>query len=1080
MQRMRNGRQGFTLVEMVLVLAVTGLMIGFLLESRQATAPDLSCYLTTKSRLNYLHRQIELFARDNERLPMPAKRYVGPENVSYGREATGAAVTQAAGVSFGAFPFQALGLGPAYAGDCWGNKYSYAVTTALTTSASSGGYKDSTVKGNITLEGDGGHTVNSEIAYAIISHGEDALGAVKVGYDDSTSGTPDRRWCAGSVAAAYINCLATAATLREGSINNGKNAGVNYFDDLITAGGKPQILSTADYYLYGWGSNVSYGLASGYDYVISSMRELYTSALGLTFAQVSLGGDHACGLTAAGVAYCWGNNLYGQLGDGTYLEHSAPAAVVGGLTFSTIVAGDTTTCGITTGHDAYCWGNNSSYQLANGTTNNSDTPVLIGSNFTAITVGDSHICAINTSNDAYCWGDNTYGRLGDGTTTARNTPTAVTGGHKFSSIEAGSTYTCAVATPSGSGYCWGYNIYGQLGNGASGFGASTNSTPVQVGAGTPQFKHIYAARTAGYATCGITTSDTLYCWGYNLSGQVGIGNTTSPQPNPVAVTVSGISGRAFSQMSIATLAVCALTTNNESYCWGNSSTTPQPTKGGVLLSSLSVNAVSKCGIRADGSGKIYCWGTNGYGEISPYAQEYRRIAIPANGIRKFTAVSTHSNGGFVCGLDASGAAYCTGSNSNGTLGNGSTTASKDYVAVSGGLTFSSIYTGPRNTCGLTSDGTAYCWGNNSNSQLANAAATSPQTTPIAVTTALKFSKLTIGNGHVCGIDTTNTTYCWGYNFYGQLGTGSTGAAQASPVAVTGGHTFTKLSAGYNFTCGIDGSGATYCWGQNFYSTLGNAASGTTNQATPVLVDGGHVFTDIASSYNTTCALNNSGAAYCWGYNQYAQLGNAASGTTQQATPVAVDGGHTFTKISTGFQHTCGLTSGGIYCWGLEGTGILGNYPNVYSGAGSIATPALVYGSNTLTYSAIAAGSGFTVGLVAAPASTCTDLWTAGKSVAEGMSYIAYQSAAPSGACTSEMRTCSAGSFSGSYTNQSCVPGCDGRTISWGTSPICSATIGAYTGGESHSVPTTAPATSGSVTATCSANGELTLSGASCS
>jgi len=149
----RLNRYAFSLIEMALVLAISGLMVGFVLKSNTVAGPtNLSeCITATKMQLNAIQNAVERFARANDRLPLPAARNVGVESPTYGRESSGANIDAAGGVSFGAVPFQALGLPASYAGDCWGNKLSYAVTTALTTNATSGGYRDATVVGNITL-----------------------------------------------------------------------------------------------------------------------------------------------------------------------------------------------------------------------------------------------------------------------------------------------------------------------------------------------------------------------------------------------------------------------------------------------------------------------------------------------------------------------------------------------------------------------------------------------------------------------------------------------------------------------------------------------------------------------------------------------------------------------------------------------------------------------------------------------------------------------------------------------------------------------------------------------------------------
>lgn len=222
---------GFSLIELALVLGISGLMVGFVLQSQQSVN-SADCYASTKLQLQDIDGAIQRFARTNDRLPLPASRNVGVEAPTYGREASGAAIDIVGTASWGALPFQALGLAPSYASDCWGNKFTYVVTTALTSNASSGGFLDYTVAGSITLKKDASNSLNSNTAYAVISHGQDALGAVKANYSAASHG-----WCSGTTL-KDINCNKASAAVVDAGFNNGKDAGANYFDDLIISSGR--------------------------------------------------------------------------------------------------------------------------------------------------------------------------------------------------------------------------------------------------------------------------------------------------------------------------------------------------------------------------------------------------------------------------------------------------------------------------------------------------------------------------------------------------------------------------------------------------------------------------------------------------------------------------------------------------------------------------------------------------------------------------------------------------------------------------------------------------------------------------
>lgn len=218
---------------------------------------------------------------------------------------------------------------------------------------------------------------------------------------------------------------------------------------------------------YCWGLNALGELGIGAADTLLHPTPLAVSG-GLTLATVSVGGDHSCGVTPAGVAYCWGGNSAGGVGDSTLNNRAIPVAVVGGLTFANVRAVGTylegdlnsgNSCGLTSGGAAYCWGQDRTASPA---------PVTGGLTFTSISTFDDvgggwHVCGVTAAGAAYCWGSNYTGALGDGTTMPRTDPTAVIGGLLFSSISAGGGHSCGITT-SGVGYCWGFGFSGALGN----------------------------------------------------------------------------------------------------------------------------------------------------------------------------------------------------------------------------------------------------------------------------------------------------------------------------------------------------------------------------------------------------------------------------------------------------------------------------------------------------------------------------------------------------------------------------------------------------------------------------------------
>ncbi len=212
-----------------------------------------------------------------------------------------------------------------------------------------------------------------------------------------------------------------------------------------------------------WGGNANGQLG---DNTIAPRSVPAPIASSLTFTAVAAGDAHTCALASGGDVYCWGSDGKGQLGDGNQVSNiTTPIKVVGGLSFASISAGGYHTCGVTVGGDAYCWGSNATGQLGDSSLTDRLTPSRVagGLKFTSISAGESHTCGVASDGKAYCWGDDKYGQLGFGTPTAQKaTPTAVAAGLPFLALSAGGFHTCGIASDS-SAWCWGDNSTGELG-----------------------------------------------------------------------------------------------------------------------------------------------------------------------------------------------------------------------------------------------------------------------------------------------------------------------------------------------------------------------------------------------------------------------------------------------------------------------------------------------------------------------------------------------------------------------------------------------------------------------------------------
>jgi alpha-tubulin suppressor-like RCC1 family protein len=287
--------------------------------------------------------------------------------------------------------------------------------------------------------------------------------------------------------------------------------------------------------VYCWGRGDS-GQLGAPETAAAAGRPVPTPVQGLPPAQaIAAGNDFTCALDVSGKAYCWGNNDFGALGDGTKTRSATPVLVRGGHTFTRLYASGNYACGLTDG-PVFCWGAfgptaptaaqaaNFPYRLA-GTTSSfggRDVALLAG-----VATGVLHACGLTTDGIAYCVGKNGSGQLGNGSSVDSDSAiVAVSTSTRFAMMSAGANHTCGLASD-GAAYCWGSNSSGQLGDGST----TTRTTPVRVSAPA---NAAFATITAGQNfTCASTSTET-YCWGLNSSGQLGDGTTTN-RTTPSAV-----------------------------------------------------------------------------------------------------------------------------------------------------------------------------------------------------------------------------------------------------------------------------------------------------------------------------------------------------------------------------------------------------------------------------------------------------------------------------------------------------------------------------------------------------------------
>ncbi len=631
--------------------------------------------------------------------------------------------------------------------------------------------------------------------------------------------------------------------------------------------------------------------------------------------QISNGSFHTCAIIA-GAVQCWGFNQDGQLGNGNYLDSTAPVPVVGlGSGVTAISSGGYHTCALA-GGSVKCWGRNPDGELGNGSVDDSNVAVTVAglSGVVAITAGQFHTCAIMAAGTVRCWGWNGNGQLGDGTVNSTNSgmPTTVSGiASGATMLAGGGLHTCALI--GGAVKCWGYNMDGELGNGS----IADSHVPVSVNA----LSGVTSIAAGLYHTCAIGGGGAVRCWGYNSNGQLG-NNSVASTGAGGTVAVSGItSATAIAGGGYHTCAVIG----GAAKCWGDNeigelgvgSLADSHVPASVTGLSANVVAItagvfhSCASITVGGAQQARCWGDNVDGEIGLGDTIYQTTPVIVTGLSSgATALASGAYATHACAI-AGGAAKCWGNNSHGQLGNSTRVDSSVPVAVTGltsGVT--AIAKGASHTCAVVA-GKVLCWGANASGQLGNGSTVDTGTAVTAI--ASGATAVAAGYSHSCAI-VAGGVKCWGSNVSGELGDGTTSESHV-PVSVenlTG--TAMSISIGVAHTCAVMSTTKIQCWGYNSNGQLGNNSNASTaanGPTTVVSIPSGA--TAVAAGGYHTCAIVSGGVA-CWGDGQQGQLGDGFIGDSY--VPVAAFGlSSGVGSIFAGNAYSCAISSGAAYCWG---------------------------------------------------------------------------------------------------------------------------------------------------------------------
>ena len=702
-----------------------------------------------------------------------------------------------------------------------------------------------------------------------------------------------------------------------------------------------------------------------------------------------------------GHVLCWGDNTFGQLGNSTINTSRIPIDVIKSnglpLTGVTDVAISASHACAVTADSVWCWGDNTYGQLGNGSVINSRVAVQAtklggGALNGAISVdvdAYSHSCA-ELPSSIWCWGSNRYGQLGDSTTTSRLAAVQVTRTWNIANdgtlhLSIGGNKSCILAN--GVPYCWGYAIR------IESYNWTNYTTPVKQT--TDENAPLYLLSTLSVSSthsCAIKQFDVnqIWCWGYNGEGALGIGNFTNKSYGVQAVLPSATD----IQNRITTITPSpTLTPTVTQLIAASSTTTPSRTPTINVPAPVVANPDIATDVAAGGqhtcavaNGNVWCWGDNSSGQLGDGTTVKRITPVyvrtadghPLAQVTKIVAGDSHT-----CAL-VNTAVWCWGGNSVGQLGNGGSSNSayavpvtlQDGTALTGASKLASKY---NYSCvaknsnvwcwgqtrqyaaqmfsttltGLTSIGVGWnsscaainglvrCWGNSQATLL------TPSSTSDVMYSDGYFQRgltgvttVDVGNNHTCAQSDVGLV-CWGSNSQGQLGRpdccGSTYAKKVMIHPATGnsGSGANILSLSMDFSCGLAGTSVT-CWGVNSSGQLGNGQrryndDDTYNKADfPVYplknpTTGLNNVRAISTGQRHTCAVD-AGKVWCWGASWSGQLADESQANQLYAVEIPLYKSTQIDQPDTAVagSRICSLVAGVIWCWGDNWNGILRN------------------------------------------------------------------------------------------------------------------------------------------------------------
>jgi alpha-tubulin suppressor-like RCC1 family protein len=662
-------------------------------------------------------------------------------------------------------------------------------------------------------------------------------------------------------------------------------------------------------------------------------------------AQVCAGGAYTCAMKASGEVLCFGDNLDGQLGDGTAVNRSLPVPVVGVSDATRIACGWAHTCVLRRAGGVACWGANDHGELGNGSKDPTQVPVDAAglTDVAELAAGQGFTCARRNDGHVLCWGAGSWGRLGNGKEEDSATPVDVSDLADAQQIAAGRHHACALRK-SGEVVCWGYGYNLQLGRGDD---TSNGTTPAAVAGLTG----VQAVAAGDAHTCALLQSGAVKCWGRGNDGELGQGQDGDAASSGAPVDVADLAK--VTTLALGAQRSCALLDSGEVRCWGYNNygtkllgvdseervaSKPLAVKDLAGVTGLAAGGEHACAL-VDGT-KVACWGGNGSGQRGSGDATWQ--AAPNTAIEDLakaapeapkpytfepspdatvTVVPHISHGrDYACGVTPDGKVLCFGSGAFGQLGSGSTASVPATAArIVPGLTdVVQVAAGLYRTCARRANGRVACWGNLGKTLTS---------LPMPIDGIEDAAEIAVGGSadgiFACVRHAGGTVSCWGEGSSGQLGSETTASSDA-PVQIADLDDVKAIALALATACAVRENGKVVCWGSSTHGELGNGS--TESSSTPVEVRGLSRVTLLVGEGYDFCAVHSNGKLSCWGSNEDGQIGNGSANADSPATkPSEVRGLRNVVSVGLGGDTACAIAKDGkAFCWGANTFGQTGH------------------------------------------------------------------------------------------------------------------------------------------------------------